>query len=253
MQSGVEAGDCLMLHTSLKRTLSSEAARLKDLGPSDVLKSFLDVLGPSGTLIVPLFNFGFCDGTPFDIRNTKSNMGAFTECARLWPGAVRTGHPVYSFAVLGYHAPTFIDVDNESAFGPDSPFAHLLRLDGKIGALDLEENDSMTFHHFVEESCGASYRYLKPFSAEYTNERGETCTKRYLINVRDIEAGVETYANPAGDLLWKAGLYQGDRPGCGSGLRVIGANAMFTFMSHIVSENRAEGVLYRLVRDSSSS
>lgn len=249
MQSGVESGDCLMLHTSLRRTLSSEVARSNDLGPSDVLRSFLDVLGPKGTLIVPLFNFGFCDGDPFDIRSTQSNMGAFTECARLWPGAVRTGHPVYSFAVLGFHAPEFLGVDNESAFGPDSPFAHLLRLNGKVGALDLEENDSMTFHHFVEESCGAVYRYLKPFSAEYTNAKGETCTKRYLINVRNIEMGVETYANPAGELLWEAGLYRGSRPHYDSGLRVINANEMFTFMSRIILGNRAEGVLYRIVHN----
>ncbi len=245
MRSGVQAGDCLLLHTSLKRTLKTDVSRSANLGPKDVLTSFLDVLGPEGTLVVPLFNFDFCDGVPFDYRTTPSRMGEFTECARRHEKAVRTGHPVYSFAVLGHRADDFVNIDNQSGYGSDSPFAKVLQLQGKIGILDLEENDSMTFYHFVEEMCGVEYRYLKSFTSDYTDQFGVTSRRTYMINVRDIERGVETAVNPAGEILWEVGAYSGDRPGVGSGLRVVDASAVFDITSEIITSGRAEGMLYR--------
>jgi aminoglycoside 3-N-acetyltransferase len=244
---GVCEGDVQMLHSSISRTLKGPNAKLANLTPSDVLKSFLDALGTDGTLIVPLFNFDFADGVPFDIRRTPSKMGALTECARLWDGAVRTGNPIYSFAVIGRHAALFHGLNNKSGYGDDSPFAVLRDLDGVIGALDLEENESMTFHHFVEESCRVSYRYFKSFTGLYTDENGVTCEREYVLYVRDVESGVETYANPAGELLWKAGLYVGDRPGVGSGLRLIRSRAMFQFMEKLIRDGHALGNLYRIL------
>lgn len=244
-RSGVRAGDCLLLHSSLKRTLNTDAARSANLGPSDVLKSFLDVLGPEGTLLVPLFNFDFCDGVPFDYFKTPSRMGEFTECVRRHDGAVRTGHPVYSFAALGRRAHDFANIDNRSGYGSDSPFAKLMELGGKIGILDLQENDSMTFYHFVEEACGIDYRYLKSFTSEYTDQSGTTSRRTYMINVRDIEQGVETAVNPAGETLWEAGAYIGDRPGVGSGLRVVEAASVFKITEEIIRSGKAEGNLYR--------
>lgn len=243
--SGVQAGDCLLLHSSLKRTLNTDIALSANLGPSDVLKSVLDVLGPEGTLLVPLFNFDFCDGVPFDYFKTPSRMGEFTECVRRHDGAVRTGHPVYSFAALGYRAQDFADIDNQSGYGKDSPFAKLMELNGKIGILDLQENDSMTFYHFVEEACGISYRYLKAFTGDYTDRSGVTSRRTYMINVRDIERGVETAVNPAGEILWEAGAYVGDRPGVGSGLRVVEASSVFKITEEIIRSGKAEGTLYR--------
>lgn len=242
--AGVEQGDVLLLHTSLKRTLTSDDAREEGLTPDDVLQSFLDALGAEGTLLVPLFNFDFCDGVGFDYWNTPSRMGEFTECARRRKGSVRTGHPVYSFAVLGARAEEFSHVDNQSGYGSDSPFALLMEMGGKIGILDLQENDSMTFYHFVEESIGVDYRYLKSFTANYTDRDGKTSLKAYSINVRDIEHGVETAVNPAGEILWESGAFSGERPGTGSGLRVAKASVVFGITSEIIRSGRAEGTLF---------
>ena len=60
----------------------------------------------------PLFNFDFTSGVQFDIRTSKSHMGALTEEARNHPNAVRTGHPIYSFCAIGKHASKFESLDN---------------------------------------------------------------------------------------------------------------------------------------------
>ena len=98
---GVNSGDTLLVHSNLKRTLVNARRKGIQLTPDDILDSFLDCLGSSGTLMLPLFNFDFPTTKHFDIRNTPSQMGALTEVARKRSNVVRTGHPIYSFAIFG--------------------------------------------------------------------------------------------------------------------------------------------------------
>lgn len=245
-KSGLFKGDTVLIHTSLRRTLS----RYSDMGyaitPHDVLDSFLDALGSSGTLLLPLFNFEFPKGVTFDIRNTPSQMGALTEAGRKHPDAVRTGHPIYSFAVIGKMAHLFKDVDNFSGYGKDSPFKMLRDLDAKIAVLDLMDQNSMTFYHHIEEMNEVPYRYHKEFTGQYIDWQGNETTRTYGLFVRDLEKGVLTHVNPMGELLWENGLYSGFPPKIDAGLRVISANRMFSFVSNYIQSGLAKGLLYAI-------
>lgn len=249
--AGVCEGELLLLHTSIKRTCSRYRESGIELTPRDILESFLNVLGPSGTLLLPLFNFDFAKGVAFDIRHTASHMGALTEVGRLHKGAVRTGHPIYSFAVIGAKANQFAGLNNFSGYGSDSPFALLRQLGGKIASLDLSDQHSMTFYHHVEEMNAVEYRHHKEFTGQYTDFSGSTEQRTYGLFVRNLDQGIETYADPAGDALWEAGLYSGDRPNEGSGLRCIDANQMFDFVTDIIRSGRAKNMLYRVAGENS--
>jgi aminoglycoside 3-N-acetyltransferase len=244
-QAGVNEGDTLLVHSSLGRTLRRVAKHGE--GSSElIIASFLRALGETGTLLLPLFNFDFPKGVPFDIRNSPSHMGVLTETGRLWPGAVRTGHPIYSFAVIGHKAEMFRGVKNFSGYGADSPFGILHRLDGKIAVLDLPDQNSMTFYHYVEESLSAQYRYHKTFTGQYIDESGEESSQTFGLFVRDIEKGVQTHVDPMGEILWEKGLYSGSRPKEGSGLRVISASGLFDEVSAVLNSGKAEGLLYEI-------
>ena len=237
---GVNQGDVLLVHSSLRRVL-----RAYEVMPKDVMESFLEAVGSAGTILFPLFNFDFTKGTPFDIRNTPSQMGALTEAARTHPNAVRSGHPIYSFAAIGAQADRF-NVDNFSGYGPDSPFAVLRELNGKIGVLDLPDQHSMTFYHHVEEMHDVPYRFHKTFTGQYTDFEGNTTDREYGLFVRDIEKGVKTDVNPMGEILWEKGLYQGDRPGSGSGFRTIFAAEMYEAVGGVIQSGNALGLLYSI-------
>lgn len=246
ISSGINRGDTVLIHSNIRRTLMNCRRAEIPASPEIILDSFLDVLGSQGTLLLPLFNFDFSNGADFDIRNTPSQMGALTEAGRLHSEAVRTGHPVYSFAVIGHHANSFDGIDNESGYAEDSPFGILKRLNGKIASLDLEDQSSMTFYHHIEEIKNVDYRYFKTFTGNYTDYQGLSSPKSYKIYVRNIERGVRTNVNPTGELLWSSGLYKGFRPNNESGLRVIEAKAMFTFVEDIIDKGNALGNLYSI-------
>lgn len=214
--------------------------------PEDILDSFLDVIGSEGTLLLPSFNFDFAHGLPFDIRNSVSQMGALSEAARQYSGAVRTGHPIYSFVVIGNKTSEFEAINNISGYANDSPFGVLRKLNGKIGSLDLDDQNSMTYYHHIEEIKRVDYRYFKSFYGEYTDFSGKTNNKKYELYVRDLERGVVTDVNHAGELLWRAGLYKGFRPKQGPGLRLINSQDMYNFIGKIIDNGNALGTLYRL-------
>lgn len=247
-QAGVEPGDTLLIHSNVKRTFKRYLKAGHKLSPNDILDSFLMAVGPSGTVLFPLFNFDFTKGIAFDIRHSVSHMGVLTETARNHPLAVRTGHPIYSFAVIGCAADKFKGVNNFNGYGDDSPFALLKAMNGKIAILDLPDQHSMTFYHHIEEMCEVNYRYHKEFTGQYTNESGKTKQQTYRLFVRNIEQGVVTHVNPTGELLWEKGLYSGFKPKDSTGLRVISAQRMFDFVSNIIASGHAENLLYKIKR-----
>lgn len=247
-ESGVARGDLLLVHSALGRTLRvlGKAGRPAELAVEEVLASFLEAVGPDGTLLLPLFNFDFSQGAVFDIRSTPSRMGSLTEAGRRYPGAVRTGHPLYSFAAIGAQAQRFAGLENFSGYGADSPFALLHAQGGKIAVLDLPDQQSMTFYHYVEEAHGAPWRYHKRFEGPYVGWDGRETRRAFGLFVRDLERGVLTHVNPMGERLWAQGLYAGQRPGQGGGLRTIAATALFDAVSAVIEAGQAEGLLYRI-------
>ena len=244
-RAGIERGDVILIHSSIKRTLDKYRRQGVDLLPEHVLESFLRAVGQEGTLMLPLFNFDFPKTKFFDIRSTKSQMGILTECGRMHPKAVRTGNPIHSFAIIGMKSGAFKDINNESSFGKDSPLGILHSLNGKVASLDVNETGSMTFYHYVEEICRVPYRYFKNFSGTYVDIFGVQSQRTYKFYVRDLDRRVESHFEPAGDMMWDLGLYKGNRPGEGSGLRTIQTSVMFDFLFEMIQNGQAEGNIFR--------
>jgi len=244
--SGIDEGDLVLLHSSAARTLRRLKGQGVNATPDLIVDSFLAAVGPSGTLMLPLFNFDFNDGSPFDMRSTPSQMGAVTEAARLRAGTVRTGHPVYSFAIIGRQARHFEDIVNYSGYGFDSPFGRLHQLGGKIAVLDLPDQHSMTSYHYVEEMEQVPYRYYKQFRGRYTDASGTSSEREFALYVRDIERGVTTDVDRMGEELWRTRLYRGDRPGDDNGLRVIGMADFVEATRTVIRAGRALDYLYSI-------
>lgn len=245
--SGVENGDIILVHSKTSYTVKKFHSLSIKISIEDILESFIKAVGDNGTLLFPLFNFGFANGTHFDVRNTPSHMGVLTEAARKNPKSIRTGHPIYSFAVLGKLKHDFKDVNNYSGYGSDSPFAILRELDGKIGILNLDDQSSMTFYHHVEEMENVNYRYHKKFKGEYIDFYGNKNIREYGLFVRDLAKGATTQVNPMGEILWQKGIYTGSRPGEGSSLRTVRAREVYNETSKIIKSGKAEGVLMEYI------
>ena len=219
---GVKTGDTLLVHSSYKSFGGVDG------GPQAVIDALLEVLGEEGTLIMPTFNFDFCKGVDWDVRETPSQMGFMTNLVRTDPRATRVFHPIYSFAVIGKHAEDFGNLRYKSSYAANSAFAKLRELDGKIMVVGLSYNDSMTFFHHIEEMEGVEYRYLKDFTGKITDWEGNTTVDTYQMLVRDLDMGVQTMVDPMGALMEEADVIKSQMVG-EADVKLMKANEVYEF------------------------
>jgi aminoglycoside 3-N-acetyltransferase len=159
---GVKSGDVVLLHSSMK-SLGFVVG-----GSQAVVQALLDVVGSDGTVVVPTHTSD--NGEPaywqhppvpqawwpvireqapgFDPAISPSrSMGVIAETVRTWPGALRSNHPVVSFAALGAQAADITAVHQlDDAFGDRSPLGATYRLDGLVLLLGCGHGSNTSLH-----------------------------------------------------------------------------------------------------------
>jgi aminoglycoside 3-N-acetyltransferase len=197
----IRRGDILLIGSDITRLVIASLKNGERIDVNTFLNSFLEKIGEEGTLLLPTFNWGYCSGETFDYRQTVSLTGALTNAALQREDFIRTKHPIYSFAVWGKYSEYLSTLDNESSFGPDSPFAFLHHEKAKMLIVGLDFQHSFTFVHYVEEANQVHYRFKKYFTSIYIDKDGVSSERTYSMNVRDWDRGVTTFINPMGQLL----------------------------------------------------
>ena len=190
---GVKNGDTIMVHSSYKSMGGVKG------GADTVVDALVESVSPDGTVLFPTFNFkSWVETHYFDIRETFSHMGVITELARCRQDAIRTPHPIYSFAVLGKRQDEFAACDDVEAVGDHSVFALFHKLNGMIVSIGLDFNSSFTFSVHAIYKAGGYWRRVKNFSGLYVGYDGVPQIKTYSMYVRatlwvktDIEPAIQ--------------------------------------------------------------
>lgn len=180
---GVNQGDKLFIHSDI-----SVFGRLnifdRNVFLNILLDAFKEVVGSEGTLIMPTFSYSFCKGEVFDIKNTKSTVGVFTEFFRKSEDVARTAHPIFSSAVWGEDKNEFLNISKDS-FDEESIFGKLNKKRVKLIFLGAPFH-SCTFIHFIEQSKQIPYRYFKSFNGKIIDGESEY-DDEYTYYVRKLE------------------------------------------------------------------
>jgi aminoglycoside 3-N-acetyltransferase len=171
---GVAPGMTLLVHSSLS-SLGWVCG-----GPVAVVQAVMDVLTPEGTLVMPTQSGDLSDPADwsrppvpsawlsaiyahmpaYDPRVTPTRgMGRIVETFRTWPGAVRSSHPLLSFAAWGNQSQRIIE-DHQLAYGlgEGSPLARMYELDGRVLLLGVGYDSSTTFHLAEYRAPGQTVR-----------------------------------------------------------------------------------------------
>src|SRR3712207_648408 len=159
---GLRPGQTVLVHMAMSR-LGWVVG-----GAEAVILAFLDVLGPEGTLMMPTHTTSNTDPaewqhppipqswwqlvrdhTPaYNPATTPTRlMGAVPELLRTWPGALRSNHPVTSFAAIGPNA-EYLTADHvlEEDTGDHSPVGRLYDLDGDVLLLGVTHWKNTSLH-----------------------------------------------------------------------------------------------------------
>lgn len=185
---GLEAGDTVFMHSSLKSLGFVEG------GVTTVIAALQEVLGPQGTLMLPTYYLpggtilGTCQMKDyvFDKRVHGTNMGALPAAFLATPGVCRSIHPTHSVSALGRHARHLTEAHHRapSVFGTGSPWQRFAEIDdAKVLGLGISMGP-VTFYHLLEDTLGAAFPvdiWLDPVhELPCIDEAGQRC----LVPVR---------------------------------------------------------------------
>lgn len=183
----IDKGDCVYVVSDMLELAKTYREQGKKLDLDRIIGGLQMLVGETGTLLFPTFNWDFCRGIGFDYHRTPVRTGALSKAALKRQDFVRTAHPLYSFAVWGAHRQELVENDSADAFGPGTIFDKLYDWNAKALVIGLSPLQGVTYIHHVEQKVGVPYRYNKDFTGDYTDESG-TCTRRtYRMYVRDLD------------------------------------------------------------------
>lgn len=150
---GLAAGQIIFVHSAL-----SSLGQVQG-GAETVVDAFQEVLGTTGTLVVPTFTFahGRTLEPIFDPQHDRSEMGAITEAVRTRAGARRSCHLLHSVAAVGAQTAEITAVHGPSAWAADGPFWQLYEQDARILLLGVPYL-RCTWFHVIEQLVQVRYR-----------------------------------------------------------------------------------------------
>ncbi|WP_066889538.1 aminoglycoside N(3)-acetyltransferase [Clostridium nigeriense] len=206
---GIKNGQNIIVHTSMK-SLGFVCG-----GPQIIIEALIDLVGDTGTIVMPTQTWKNMDPEygvhweepkewwdiirdnwpAYDKDITPTNaMGAVAEMFRHWPGAVRSDHPVRSFAAWGKNAHYLINNHNLSdIFGESSPIGKLYNLDGYVLLLGTGY-DKNTSIHLADVRASYQSKHMEKNSCAMIkdgNRQWVTYTTLYVDGEDFIDIGID--------------------------------------------------------------
>lgn len=180
---GVQQGDCILLHSSLK------SVGYLSRGAHDLLDAFIETIAPTGTLVAPTYPLlgtmlNTCNDPSyiFDPAVTSSTVGAVPSTFLSYEGIFRSLHPTHSMSAVGPAAERITKdhhIDDKT-YGINSPWNKIIGENGKIVGVGISLAWHTIYHH-VEDMMGDSFPIKVNVNERY-NVKCKT-SKGELINV----------------------------------------------------------------------
>lgn len=222
---GIKDKDTIFVHSDVGNFGKISTWISKEKYLDAFLDSFKEAVGRTGTIIMPTFTYSFCNGELFDLQNTPSTVGVFTEYFRKQKGVIRSIDPIFSVAAFGSLGTYFTNVGT-NCFGENSIFDKLYKKNVKL--VFLGDTFDITYMHYIEQNLGVSYRSIKEFSGEI--KMGDTI-KKYIFeyNVRPIDQSVEYNLEKVASFLTTHGVLKKTTLGH-SMIRMVTAEDAYTIL-----------------------
>lgn len=197
----IEADKCdiLFVHTDVAFGMPNVDLKRKEY--LDSLYNSLLALNVE-TLIFPSFTYSFCNNENYDVRNSKTSMGALIEHIRKKEGVKRSLDPLLSMIAFGKNENIVEgDVGNHS-LGKNSVFNRLHNCDNvKFLFFGADFAEYFTYVHYVEKMLEVTYRFDKAFSGKIMDYDGNEYEDIHYIHTQCGGVKLKNYQQMKEELI----------------------------------------------------
>ena len=174
---GLKEGDHVSVVLSLKSIGHVEG------GPNEFINALLEVVGPSGTIMVNTFTYLFpLSAVPteyvFDHNSTSCYTGLIPEIFRKRADSIRSKHPGCSVSAIGKLA-TYLTEDHNEKSDPFLPFSKLTKIGGKFLSIGIGDR-LVAIRHEAQSRAGLSKVVPEFHAVKY--KTGQESTKLFIMN-----------------------------------------------------------------------
>jgi aminoglycoside 3-N-acetyltransferase len=234
--AGIARGDVVSLQVSLGRIgLPMGMGTEPVVTPPDmtivanyIINAFLEVITPSGTLIVPTYTYSIGRGDIYEVESTSSAIGNFTEVFRR-RAAMRSRDPMLSNCGIGPKSARVLSGIERTCYGKGSTFDYLRQVNAKIVTLGVPLRYA-TFRHHIEEMAGVPFRFNKKFTGTI-RQHGKDNTETWDYFAAPYKSNCQPDGEALAELAIEDGLVGISKIGRGS-IYAIKAQDYFDFGMH---------------------
>lgn len=203
---GLEAGDCVMVHSGLKGFGYVEG------GPDALVDAVLDVIGPGGTAVFPTFTGKYTEDFDKPLEEFIYT-GTIPKTARARDDFVKSYHPLYSICAKGPMAEEMCELSDRYIFAAaDRKFLHVMgERGGKALLMGVDQNNNSSVH-LIEEFADMEYKVQDKDHWSLTTEDflgmppEKQAELRRLTSGTNLDYGTVATFNAMDDLLKREGL-----------------------------------------------
>ena len=176
---GADDSETLFIHSDIAFGRPSAGFKRKDY-----LKALYEAIIALNVenIIVPTFTYSFCNHEDYDVLNSRTSMGAFSEFIRQQDGRYRTLDPLLSFSVPAALKHKFENISNHS-LGKGSGFDILHSMNNvKFLFFGAKQGECFTYLHYIEKMLDVPYRYDQEFTGKLIDYDGKSKTVTQAIH-----------------------------------------------------------------------
>jgi len=174
-----------------------------------------DLVGKDGGVIVPTFTYSFTKGEIFDVRETKSTVGDFTNYFLTLENCYRNLEPNFSMAGIGKNVKKIICRDRLLTFGKNSIYEKIEEANVLFLLLGINWDQGLSYFMHLEASYGVSYRYNKLFKGTIIDYNRNYINDSATHFVRSLEQNPIQYRTRLGKYLEDNNVAKVDKLGYG--------------------------------------
>ncbi|MBB54139.1 MAG: hypothetical protein CMF67_07170 [Magnetovibrio sp.] len=178
---GLRTGDCVFVHSDLSKMgfrRNDDGMVALALSAEELYCALRAAVSEQGTIAAPTFSYSWPDND-YDLNQTPSALGQFSEFVRCEPGSRRSNHPLLSVSANGPLADEICKNASGRSFGVGSPYEVLVDHDAVMLMVGVP---FCSLKDHAETMFGVPYRYEKFFS--YSTRTPCQSGKKYSHFVR---------------------------------------------------------------------
>tara|TARA_Y100001970_G_scaffold294300_1_gene450083 strand:+ start:1714 stop:2463 length:750 start_codon:yes stop_codon:yes gene_type:complete len=190
---GIISGDCILIHSNIVKLLRKFDSKDKRIDFIDkFIESLLRKVGPLGTLVFPVFTFSFSNKGYASFKDLECETGILSKRVLLLNDGARSFSPVYSFTSIGNLSKSINSASDLTPFRPNSVFDILEKANSKILIINVSDNNSLTYVHYVESQIDIPYRKYKKFTGKIETISGQinTYTELFVRSNNNIKTDI---------------------------------------------------------------